>query len=46
LGYAYEQLNTEMGKMRGVYLMERVADGFKFNVVIPTFELIAPFKLS
>ena len=39
-------LKTEMGKMRGTYLMERIVDGKQFTVVIPEFMLIAPFKLN
>jgi ApaG protein len=39
-------LKTEMGKMRGTYLMERVVDGKQFTVIIPEFMLIAPFKLN
>ncbi len=39
-------LKTEMGKMRGTYLMERIVDGNQFTVVIPEFMLIAPFKLN
>ncbi|MCS6821726.1 MAG: Co2+/Mg2+ efflux protein ApaG [Microscillaceae bacterium] len=36
-------LETGMGKMRGYYLMERIADGKLFKVQIPEFMLIAPF---
>lgn len=39
-------LKTEMGKMRGTYLMERIVDENQFTVVIPEFMLIAPFKLN
>ena len=39
-------LKTEMGKMRGSYLMERLVDGKQFTVIIPEFMLIAPFKLN
>ncbi|MBC7450191.1 MAG: Co2+/Mg2+ efflux protein ApaG [Cytophagales bacterium] len=39
-------LKTEMGKMKGTYLMERIVDGKQFTVVIPEFMLIAPFKLN
>jgi len=47
--YQYESacnLATEIGKMKGTYLMERKIDGVRFNVDIPEFELIAPFKLN
>lgn len=39
-------LRTEMGIMRGSYLMERLSDGKKFYVQIPQFSLTAPFKLN
>jgi ApaG protein len=39
-------LQTEMGKMRGTYIMERIVDGKEFTVIIPEFMLIAPFKLN
>ena len=39
-------LQTEMGKMRGTYLVERIVDGKQFSVIIPEFMLIAPFKLN
>lgn len=39
-------LKTEMGKMHGTYLMERIIDGKFFYVNIPEFQLVAPFKLN
>ena len=39
-------LKTGIGKMRGTYLMERLVDGKQFEVVIPEFTLIVPFKLN
>ena len=39
-------LKTEMGKMHGTYLMERVVDGKRFKVNIPEFHLITPYKLN
>lgn len=39
-------LNTEIGKMYGTYLMERQIDGTKFRVEIPEFVMIAPYKLN
>ena len=39
-------LRTEMGKMNGFYTMERIIDGKIFQVVIPEFQLLAPFKLN
>lgn len=37
-------LQTEMGKMYGTYLMERVSDGVTFNVDIPEFYMIVPYR--
>lgn len=39
-------LKSGMGKMRGSYQMERIVDGSFFDVVIPEFSLIVPFKLN
>jgi len=39
-------LKTEIGKMKGTYLMERVLDGSRFKVNIPEFVMIVPFKLN
>ena len=39
-------LTTVMGKMHGIYLMEREADGKLFNVKIPEFLMIVPYKLN
>jgi ApaG protein len=39
-------LKTGIGKMRGTYLMERLVDGRQFNVIIPEFVLIVPYKLN
>lgn len=39
-------LKTGIGKMRGTYLMERLVDGRQFNVLIPEFVLIVPYKLN
>lgn len=37
-------LQSDFGKMKGVYLMERQLDGTLFKVAIPEFLLIAPFR--
>ena len=37
-------LSSEMGKMYGTYLFERVVDGELFEVIIPEFKLIVPFR--
>lgn len=39
-------LRTNMGKMYGTYLMERQIDGFRFEVQIPEFHLIVPYRLN
>jgi ApaG protein len=39
-------LMTEMGKMSGVYLMTSDHDGSSFDVIIPEFRMVAPFKLN
>jgi ApaG protein len=39
-------LKTDIGKMKGTYLMERVVDGKKMQVIIPEFTLIAPYRLN
>ncbi|TPG67500.1 Co2+/Mg2+ efflux protein ApaG [Hymenobacter nivis] len=39
-------LKSGVGKMRGTYLMERVANGQEFSVEIPEFTLMVPFRLN
>jgi ApaG protein len=39
-------LNTEIGKMFGTYLMERVSDKKFFYVKIPEFKMVAPCRLN
>ncbi len=39
-------LKTEMGKMYGTYLMENVNTQKQFDVAIPAFEMIVPFKMN
>lgn len=39
-------LSTTIGKMYGIYQMERIIDGELFNVKIPEFLMIVPFKLN
>jgi ApaG protein len=39
-------LRTEMGKMYGTYLMENLNTKTTFDVNIPTFEMIVPFKMN
>lgn len=37
-------LRTEMGKMQGSYQMENLSNKSMFDVNIPAFEMIVPFK--
>lgn len=39
-------LRTEMGKMYGSYLMENLHSKKRFEVNIPVFEMIVPFKMN
>lgn len=39
-------LMSDLGSMYGSYLMERQIDGRKFEVRIPTFYLIAPYRMN
>lgn len=39
-------LRSEIGKMHGTYLMENVNTKKSFDVLIPAFEMCAPFKLN
>ena len=39
-------LHSEMGRMHGTYLMENLENKQLFNVKIPAFEMITPFKYN
>ena len=39
-------LRTEMGKMHGIYLMENLVSRKAFDVKIPVFEMVVPFKMN
>jgi ApaG protein len=39
-------LRSEMGKMYGTYLMENLYNKETFEVNIPVFEMIVPFKMN
>ena len=39
-------LKTDMGSMKGEYQMARLMDNFIFNVQIPEFYLIAPYRMN
>jgi ApaG protein len=43
---SYCELPTEMGKMHGIYVMERQHDSVEFDAAIPEFQLTAPSKLN
>lgn len=50
-GQVYEytsacNLNSSIGKMAGNYLMERIFDGKHFQVTVPDFALITPYRLN
>lgn len=47
--YEYESschFTTEIGKMKGTYLMERVGERTSFEVEIPEFMMVVPAKLN
>lgn len=39
-------LKTNIGKMKGTYLMERIVDGKLFRVRIPEFTMVVPYRLN
>lgn len=39
-------LRSEIGKMHGTYQMENINNNRSFDVVIPSFDMCAPFKLN
>ena len=39
-------LLSDMGKMGGVYIMEREIDGEIFHVTIPEFMMVVPYKFN
>ncbi len=39
-------LHTEMGRMHGTYVMENLHTQEQFDVKIPAFEMITPFKYN
>ncbi|MEO6404663.1 MAG: Co2+/Mg2+ efflux protein ApaG [Ferruginibacter sp.] len=39
-------LRSEIGKMHGTYLLENTHNHTNFSVIIPSFDLMAPFKLN
>jgi len=50
-GESYEYISgcnlaTEIGKMQGVYTMQRIVDENIFKVNIPAFNMIVPYRLN
>lgn len=43
---SYSKLRTDMGMMWGTYLMRRIEDSKLFEVKIPEFQLVAPYRLN
>lgn len=43
---SWANLNTDIGKMFGTYLMERHIDAEQFEVAIPEFYMVAPAKMN
>ena len=43
---SWSPLPTDMGSMKGTYLMVRLSDQHKFEVRVPEFALIADYKLN
>lgn len=43
---SYCDLKTDMGKMRGTYLMTRRDDGTYFDVPVPEFKLFFPARMN
>jgi ApaG protein len=39
-------LRSGVGRMYGTFLMERLIDGKKFNVSIPEFTMVVPFRMN
>ena len=39
-------LDTDIGRMHGTYLMTRRDDGSLFEVAIPEFRMVAPFRMN
>ena len=47
--FVYESacnLTTDIGKMYGSYLMERLVDGHRFRVAVPEFIMFLPWRLN
>ncbi len=47
--YEYESacsLFTDIGRMKGHYLLKREVDNSEFKVIIPEFQLVSPYRLN
>lgn len=50
-GQSYEyvsgcQLNSELGRMKGIYVMEKIHNGLLLEIRIPAFELMVPYRMN
>lgn len=39
-------LQSDIGKMKGTYIMERLIDRSEFRVMIPSFTMVVPYRLN
>ena len=39
-------LQSDIGKMKGTYVMERLIDRSEFRVMIPSFTMVVPYRLN
>jgi ApaG protein len=39
-------LQSDIGKMKGTYVMERLIDRSEFSVMIPSFTMVVPYRLN
>lgn len=39
-------LKSEIGKMKGSFLMENLANGNRFEIVVPEFLMVVPYRLN
>lgn len=43
---SWTNLMSDIGKMHGIYTMQKISDGSEFEVEIPEFTMVAPFRLN
>jgi len=41
---SWSPIDTEMGEMYGTFLMKRLSDDFLFEVEVPKFQLVTPYR--